>query len=64
MVDFCGHVHHLCAVRCLLEHLCLHSAGLKAAATPLRTWRTEAREGSEKQHQKGASAFFFSSPAH
>ncbi|XP_043336607.1 rhomboid-related protein 3 isoform X4 [Cervus elaphus] len=37
VVDFRGHVHRLCAVRCLLEHLCLHPAGLEAAAAPLET---------------------------
>ena len=36
VVDFCGHVHRLRAVRCLLEHLCLHPAGLEAAAAPLK----------------------------
>ncbi|XP_032473963.1 rhomboid-related protein 3 isoform X1 [Phocoena sinus] len=52
LVDFCGHVHRLCAVRCLLEHLCLHPAGLKAAAAPLRAWRTLVGEGREKQSGK------------
>nr|XP_039332053.1 rhomboid-related protein 3 isoform X3 [Saimiri boliviensis boliviensis] len=36
VVDFCGHVHCLRAVRHLLEHLCLHPAGPEAAASPLR----------------------------
>lgn len=36
VVDFCGHVHCLRAVRHLLEHLCLHPIGLKTATTTLR----------------------------
>ena len=63
VVDFRGHVHRLCAVRCLLEHLCLHPAGLEAAAAPLETWRTLVRERREKQRQPGAAVFFSSSPA-
>ena len=63
VVDFWGHVHRLCAVRCLLEHLCLQPAGLKAAAAPLRAWRTSVGEGREKRRRQGAAVFFFSSPA-
>ncbi|CAD7667540.1 unnamed protein product [Nyctereutes procyonoides] len=50
VVDFCGHVHSVCAVRCLLEHLRLHPAGLKAATTSLR------HPGDRGQGAKGQAA--------
>ncbi|XP_029783138.1 rhomboid-related protein 3 isoform X1 [Suricata suricatta] len=63
VVDFCGHVHSLCAVCCLLEHLCLHPAGLEAATASLGGLGTEVGEGRERQPQEGTRAFLFSVPA-
>ncbi|XP_033618783.1 rhomboid-related protein 3 isoform X4 [Fukomys damarensis] len=57
VVDFCGHVHRLRAVRRLLEHLCLYPSGLEAASTSLRGWRT--RWGGEGEAaSRGAPASF------
>nr|XP_036874557.1 rhomboid-related protein 3 isoform X2 [Manis javanica] len=59
VVDFCGHVHCLCAVCCLLEHLCLHPAGLKAAAAPLRSWKARSGRGGRGSIRKEQCLLFF-----
>uniref|UniRef100_A0A2K5DG80 rhomboid protease n=1 Tax=Aotus nancymaae TaxID=37293 RepID=A0A2K5DG80_AOTNA len=53
VVDFCGHVHCLRAVRHLLEHLCLHPAGPEAAASSLR-----GRGGKSSTHRERLRVFF------
>ncbi|XP_006533391.1 rhomboid-related protein 3 isoform X3 [Mus musculus] len=52
VVDLCDHVHHLRAVCCLLEHLCLHTAGLEAATRPLRDQRSKAGRGNRSIPRK------------
>ncbi|XP_030866852.2 rhomboid-related protein 3 isoform X2 [Gorilla gorilla gorilla] len=63
VVDFCGHVHRLRAVRRLLEHLCLHPAGLEAAASPLRAGGPRSGRGGKSSTHREHLRGFFSSPA-
>ncbi|KAL2765424.1 rhomboid-related protein 3 isoform 3, partial [Daubentonia madagascariensis] len=63
VVDFRGHVHCLRAVRHLLEHLCLHPAGLEAATTPLRAGGPKLGTGGRSSIHKQCLRTFYSSPA-
>ncbi|XP_063105703.1 rhomboid-related protein 3 isoform X2 [Cavia porcellus] len=58
VVDFCGHVHRLRAVRHLLEHLCLHPSGPEAASTPIGCQRARQGGKGEVVSREGTCVFF------